>query len=83
VLLGTEAASALTLYLSKITTFDQMGALPRDLVFRGLTIGAALMLGAFVGKLIVLRVSTAWLHRAIDAVLICAAGGLLIAAYVK
>jgi hypothetical protein len=41
------------------------------------------MLGALVGKLIVLRVSTAWFHRAIDAVLICAAGGLLITAYVK
>jgi uncharacterized membrane protein YfcA len=79
--LGTEAASSLLLYISKLTTFEQLGALPSSVVLRGLTSGAALMAGALLGKIVVQRISTAWFQRVIDGVLLCAAGGLLLSAF--
>ncbi|KQO48865.1 MULTISPECIES: sulfite exporter TauE/SafE family protein [unclassified Methylobacterium] len=55
--IGTEAAASLAIYLTKILTFQGTGALPVADFVRGLAVGAALMVGAFVAKPFVLRLA--------------------------
>lgn len=78
--LGTEAASSLVLYVGKMVTFGQFGALTGDVVIRGLIIGTALMIGPFLARPIVRRIRPRTYDLLIDAVLIVAAVGMFIAA---
>jgi uncharacterized membrane protein YfcA len=55
--LGTEAAGSLAVYIAKLAAFREFGALPLEVVLRGLVVGAALMVGAFVAKRFVLRLN--------------------------
>jgi uncharacterized membrane protein YfcA len=55
--LGTEAASALFLYSSKIATFASEGALPWETTLNGLLAGAGMMVGTFISKPLVLVIS--------------------------
>ena len=55
--LGTEAMGSLAVYIAKTLTFQQLGALPWDLVIKGLTIGCSLVAGAFIAKRLVLRMT--------------------------
>lgn len=79
--LATEAMSSLALYISKVATFRELGALPPVTILRGLIVGATLMAGAFIGKALVLRMNTQTFHRLLDAVMLCAGCSLLWAAY--
>jgi len=53
--LATEAASSLAVFVSKAATFQHFGALPMDIILRGLIIGSSLVAGAFIAKPFVLR----------------------------
>jgi uncharacterized protein len=55
--LATEAAGSLSVYLSKAVVFRSFGALPVDLILKGLVIGSSLMVGSFMAKRFVLRLS--------------------------
>jgi uncharacterized membrane protein YfcA len=77
--LATEAASALLLYAAKVLTFSTLGALPLDLAFKGLIVGGALTVGAFIGKAFVMRLPAAMFQRLLDALLL-ASGLTLLAA---
>lgn len=55
--IATEAASSLFLYVSKIITFGEFGAMPPDIFIKGLLVGASLMAGTFVGKIVMLKLS--------------------------
>jgi uncharacterized membrane protein YfcA len=55
--LGTEAASSLLVFLSKALTFRSAGALPAEEIAKGLIVGTALMVGSFLSKPFVLRLS--------------------------
>lgn len=70
--LATEAASSLALTISKVVTFQQLGALPWPAVNRGLIIGASVMAGSFLAKTIVHRISTHAFHYLMDVVMLCA-----------
>jgi uncharacterized membrane protein YfcA len=70
--LATEAASSMALYISKVTAFRALGALPASVVLKGLIVGASLMVGAVAGKAIVLRMSPGHFHRLLDGVMIVA-----------
>lgn len=78
VFLGSEAASALLLYLGKLTTFQASGELPIDVIVRGLAIGSALLVGALVAKRIVRRIHPRVFSLLIDGVLVVGAVGMLI-----
>ena len=69
--LATEAASSLALYVSKTITFRELGALPADTMIQGLLVGASLMVGAFAGKAIVLRMSAPTFQNLLDALMLC------------
>jgi uncharacterized protein len=78
--LGCEAASALLLYAGKMATFGQLGALTGPVLVRGLAIGTALMVGPYLVRTVVRRVRPHTYALLIDAVLVVAAAGMLIAA---
>ncbi|WP_213992244.1 TSUP family transporter [Sodalis sp. dw_96] len=78
--LSTEAASSLTLMVSKVVTFRQLGALPPAALWQGLIIGASVMAGSFAGKAVVLRLSVRSFEFLLDALLLCSGLSLLWAA---
>ena len=77
---ATEAASSLAVYVSKVVTFREMGALPLDAIVKGLITGSSLMIGAFVAKRIVLRLSPEFYRLLLDGLLLCSGLTLLWAA---
>jgi uncharacterized membrane protein YfcA len=78
--IGTEAASSLAVYLSKVVTFRGLGALPLDAIVKGLLTGSSLMIGAFVAKRVVLRLSASFYRLLLDGLLLCSGLTLLWAA---
>jgi uncharacterized membrane protein YfcA len=80
-LLSTEAASSLALYVSKVVTFREFGALPLATILRGGIVGSSLMIGAFAGKAVVLRMSDGLFQHLLDALMFCSGVSLLWAAY--
>ncbi|KQP37410.1 sulfite exporter TauE/SafE family protein [Pseudorhodoferax sp. Leaf274] len=79
--IGTEAASALLLYVAKSLAFAQLGGLPWEVLSRGLIVGAALMAGTFAGKAFVLRLPAGLFQRLLDALLLVSGLALLAAAW--
>lgn len=78
--LATEAASSLFIYLGKVVTFREFGALPVEVILQGLIVGLSLMAGTFAGKALVLRMSAAAHGRVLDGLLLVAGLALLAAA---
>src|SRR5262249_20386065 len=54
--IASEAAGSLALYISKALTFRQFGALPLDIVLKGLISGSAVIAGAYTPRPLVERV---------------------------
>lgn len=78
--ISTEAASSLFLYISKLTTFSELGALPPDIFMKGVLVGASLMAGTFAGKVVMLKLSDNGFRLLLDALLFCSGLSLLWAA---
>lgn len=78
--LGTEAASSLGMYAAKVATFKAFGALPLEVLLNGLAVGATLMAGSFVGRVVVLRLSIATYRSLIDGLMAVSGASLLWAA---
>lgn len=80
-LLATEAAASLSIYVTKVTTFQTLGALGRETFVQGLIVGSSLMAGTFVGKYLVLRMSTDTFTKLLDLMLLCSGLALLWSAW--
>lgn len=80
-LLATEAAASLAIYITKVTTFQALGALSLENLVKGLIVGSSLMAGTFVGKYLVMRMSADTFSKLLDAMLFCSGLALLWAAY--
>ncbi|MBK8009048.1 MAG: sulfite exporter TauE/SafE family protein [Rhizobiales bacterium] len=80
-LLATEAAASLFIYITKVTTFQALGALAQETLIKGLIVGSSLMVGTFVGKYLVMRMSTATFAKLLDLMLLGSGLALLWAAY--
>jgi uncharacterized membrane protein YfcA len=78
--IATEAAGSLALYISKAVTFQQFGALPTDIVVKGLISGSSVMAGTYTARLIVDRLSVATFQRLLDVVMALSGLALLWAA---
>ena len=78
--IASEAAGSLALYISKAITFRQFGALPVDIVLKGLISGSAVMAGTYTARLIVERLSVATFQRLLDGVMVISGAALLWAA---
>lgn len=78
--IATEAVSSLFLYVSKIITFGEFGAMPPDIFIKGLLVGASLMAGTFAGKIVMLKLSDQAHRYLLDALLFFSGLSLLWAA---
>lgn len=68
--IGTEALGSLAVYVSKALVFRGFGALPWDIISRGLVIGSSLMAGSFVAKRLVLRLGAEQFRILIEGLLL-------------
>jgi len=68
--IATEAAGSLALYISKAATFRTFGALPLDIVVKGLISGSSVMAGTYLARLIVERLSVTTFQRLLDGVML-------------
>jgi uncharacterized protein len=78
--IATEAASSLALYVSKAITFRSFGALPTDILLRGLIAGSSVMAGTYTARLIVERLSVAVFQHLLEVVMLVSGFSLLWAA---
>lgn len=78
--LSTEAASSLAIYLAKVATFEALGALPLDIVAKGLLCGSAIMGGAFIARRFVMHMSAATFKRVLDGLMLVSGLSMLWAA---
>jgi uncharacterized membrane protein YfcA len=70
--IGTEALGSLAVYVSKTLVFRGFGALPWDIISKGLVIGSSLMAGSFVAKRLVLGIEAAQFRLLIEGLLLVA-----------
>jgi len=68
--IGTEALGSLAVYVSKALVFRSFGALPWDIISRGLVIGSSLMAGSFVAKRLVLGLGAEQFRMLIEGLLL-------------
>ena len=80
--LSSEAAASLAVYLAKAVVFRSFGALPWDIVGKGLLVGATLMAGAFIAKRFVLKLDAARFRLLMDGLMLLSGLTLLGAAFV-
>ena len=78
---GTEAAATLMVYLAKSAVFRTFGALPLDIVLKGLVTGSTLMAGAFIAKRFVLRLDPGSFRLLMDGLMLASGLALLAAAF--
>lgn len=78
--IATEAAGSLALYISKAVTFRTFGALPVDILVKGLISGSSVMAGTYLARLIVERLSVTTFQRLLDGVMLISGMVLLWAA---
>jgi uncharacterized protein len=78
--IATEAAGSLALYISKAATFSSFGAMPLDIVLKGLITGSSVMAGTYTARLIVERLSIATFQRLLDGVMAISGAALIWAA---
>lgn len=80
-LLSTEAMSTLVIQFAKIFVYWQGGVMPLQSVLKGLLVGSSIMIGAFIGKALVQRMSVTMFERVLDTMLIAAGLSMLWAAF--
>ena len=78
--IATEAAASLAVYVSKAVTFRSFGALPTDIILKGLITGSSVMAGTYGAKLLVERLSIATFQRLLDGVMLISGVALIWAA---
>ncbi|WP_296385580.1 sulfite exporter TauE/SafE family protein [Reyranella sp.] len=78
--IATEAAASLAVYISKATTFRTFGALPTDIVLKGLITGSSVMAGTYLSRLLLERLSLAAFQYLLDIVMVLSGLALLWAA---
>jgi uncharacterized membrane protein YfcA len=80
--LSTEAAASLAVYVAKAVVFRSFGALPLDIVAKGLITGSTLMAGAFIAKRFVLKMDAGRFRLLMDGLMLVSGASLLIAAFI-
>ena len=78
--LSTEAAASLAVYAAKIAVFRSFGALPVEIVSKGLIVGSTLMAGAFIAKRFVMKMEPERFRLLMDGLMLVSGASLLIAA---
>lgn len=77
--LATEAAGSLAVYGAKVSVFEHFGALPLRVIVNGLVTGTSIMLGTFVARRIVVRMSPGTFKLVVDGLMLSSGLSLLFA----
>jgi len=80
--LSTEAAASLAVYVAKAVVFRSFGALPMEIVIKGLIVGSTLMAGAFIARRFVLKMDASRFRLLMDGLLLLSGASLLFAAFI-
>jgi uncharacterized membrane protein YfcA len=75
--LSSEAAASLIVYLAKAAVFRGFGALPLEIVLKGLAVGSTLMAGAFIARRFVLRMDADHFRLLMDGLMLASGLALL------
>ncbi len=78
--IATEAAGSLAIYISKAATFRSFGAMPTDIVLKGIISGSSVMAGTYTARLIIERLKVSTFNRLLDVVMLVSGATLLWAA---
>jgi uncharacterized protein len=70
--ISTEAAASLSVYLTKGIVFNQLGALPFDLLSKGIVVGCSVMAGSYLAKGLVMKLETAQFKLLMDGLMLLA-----------
>ncbi len=70
--LATEALASVAVYLAKAITFRRLGALPVEIILKGLIVGSSLVAGAFIAKRLVLKLDNEKFKLMMDGLLLVA-----------
>ncbi len=76
-LIASEAAASMFVYLAKLSAFDNLGVLNTDILLNGMIVGSTLVIGAWLGKHIVLKMSPHQFERILDFIMLIAGLSLL------
>jgi uncharacterized membrane protein YfcA len=79
---GTEAAATLMVYLAKTAVFRGMGALPLEIIVKGLVTGSTLTAGAFIAKRFVLKMEPGRFRLVMEALMLASGLTLLATALI-
>lgn len=77
---GTEAMSSLSMFSSKVLAFRTFGALPTELILNGVIVGVSLMIGAYLAKRFMRRISASAFHELMDGLLLVTGLAMIIGA---
>lgn len=80
--LSTEALGSLAIYGTKALVFNHFGALPLELLTKGVIIGTAVTGGSFLAKRFVLRLDPAQFRGLMDGLLAVAGVTMIVSAFV-
>ena len=75
--ISTEAAASFIVYLAKAAVFRGFGALPMEIVVKGMIVGSTLMAGAFIAKRFVLHLQPNMFRLLMDGIMLVAGLALL------
>lgn len=76
-LLATEAAASFAIYLTKSITFGALGVLQQNILIAGIAVGSSLIVGNYIGKTFVLKMSDRTFNLMLDAMLLVAGCSML------
>ena len=79
--ISTEAAASFIVYLAKAAVFRGFGALPMEIVVKGMIVGSTLMAGAFIAKRFVLKMEPERFRLLLDGLMLVSGLTLLTAAF--
>ena len=80
--LSTEALSSAFVYFTKSVVFWEGGALPLDMLVSGLIVGSSLMVGSWLAKRLVERMTPGDFRFVMDILLLLAGGAMILQALV-
>jgi uncharacterized membrane protein YfcA len=79
--ISTEAAASLLVYIAKTAVFRSFGALPLEIITKGMIVGSTLMAGAYVAKRFVLKMQPEQFRLLMDGLLLVSGLALLWTAF--
>ncbi|WP_336168279.1 sulfite exporter TauE/SafE family protein [Acinetobacter sp. 161(2023)] len=71
-LLATEAAASFGIYLTKSLTFGALGVLQQNILIAGVAVGTSLIIGNYIGKTFVIKMSERTFNLLLDCMLMVA-----------